>query len=142
MTPEGAPGCPLKRPGRGSDPKAMTRFPHRLRTLVLALALAALVAPSAPAAEGEICDPGAPTGPVSLLILATPSKVQNFAKTVKGTRVVRRDAKTVVFEDGRVVTSDVGGASAHIEALGWNKRSIDVVATFRKAAPRPRRARG
>ena len=105
--------------------------------LVAALLLAG--APAARAGESDSCEVVPQTGPVSLLILASGNKVQELAATVRGSAVVRRDATTVVFRDGRVITSDVAAASTHINALGWGQRSISVVATVAKPKRRPRR---
>ena len=73
------------------------------------------------------------------MILPTPDRVRTYAATVKDTSIASQDAATVVFADGRVVTSDVSKASDHINALGWGSRRIDVVASFRlRQGSRPR----
>lgn len=113
--------------------------------LVLRLGLAAATAWLwvAGEARGESCDPAAYRGPVSLLIVQSGQKVQAFAASVKDAPILARDATTVVFGDGRVVTSDVEKASAHLNQLGWGGRRIDVVASFRaRARRRPARAVG
>jgi hypothetical protein len=69
-------------------------------------------------------------GPVSLLILPSSSRVRSYAATLKGVPIARQDASTIIFADGRVVTSDVSAASDHINALGWGNRSIKMVASF------------
>ena len=74
--------------------------------------------------------------PVSLFILKSNQKVRDYAGSVKNARVLRRDRTTVVFEDGRVITSDVEAASRHLNALGWSTRKLQIVASF------PRRPSG
>jgi hypothetical protein len=49
---------------------------------------------------------------------------------LKGVPIARQDASTIIFADGRVVTSDVSAASDHINALGWGSRGIKMVASF------------
>jgi hypothetical protein len=101
--------------------------------LLLVLALG----PFANARAGEVCNVPS-TGPVSLIILASSAKVHAYARALKGT-VVRQDAKTVIFGDGRVITSDVAAAGRHLNDLGWGARSINVMASFPAARARPRR---
>jgi hypothetical protein len=81
------------------------------------------------------------SGPVALIILATGHKVLEYARTLKGT-VALRDAKTVIFHDGRVITADVEAAGHHLNDLGWGARPIEIVASFQARRARPRRARG
>ena len=88
---------------------------------------------------GQVCEVPSGSGPVSLIILASGPKVHAYAKTLKGT-VARRDAETVIFHDGRVVTANIEAASRHLNDLGWGSRSINVVASF--PAPRARRSGG
>jgi hypothetical protein len=102
-------------------------------SLLLSSPLWLAAAPAALAA-GEACDT---SGPVSLLIVATPAKVREFAASVRDAAVLGGDATTVVFSDGRVVTSDVTAASRHLNRLGWGGRPIDVVASFRRRTRRP-----
>jgi len=105
--------------------------------LVLVSSLVMVLGSLATARAGEVCE--VPHGgPVSLIILASGSKVQQYARATKGT-VVRRDAKTVVFLDGRVITSDVEAAGRHLNALGWGGRQIKVMASFPAQRARPRR---
>jgi hypothetical protein len=75
---------------------------------------------------------------VSLVILQSGSKVQELAASVRDASVVRRDADTVIFDDGRVITSDVSAAGDHLNALGWGDRRIDVAVSVprRRALPR------
>ena len=114
------------------------RSPQRLSG-VLALALALALGSSTTAHAGKVCEVPSGSGPVSLIILASGPKVQAYARTLKGT-VARRDAETVIFHDGRVITADIEAAGRHLNALGWGARGIDVVASF--PAPRARRSGG
>lgn len=77
-----------------------------------------------------ICTPGDAQGGVSILVVATRQKVNQFAASVRDARVVRRDPETVLFEDGRVVTSNVGSLGPHLNALGWGQRKIAIVGSF------------
>jgi hypothetical protein len=92
----------------------------------------------------ERCEAGPPArGPVSLIILASGRSVHELAASVgRGAKVVAKDADTIIFDDGRVITANVEGASAHLNRLGWGARSIQVVASFPSAPARPRRDRG
>ncbi|MCG8591801.1 MAG: hypothetical protein MJE66_21095 [Proteobacteria bacterium] len=112
------------------------------RALRLAAALLLGLAAPAGAEEGEVCDPGADTGPVSLIILANGAKVQQLAATVKDTKMVVRDAKTVIFADGRVITADVASAGEHLNKLGWGGRRIDIAVTLPAKRPRLRSSYG
>lgn len=97
----------------------------------------------ATAHAGEICvAPGAaPSGPVSLIILSSGHKVLEYARAQKG-NVALADAKTVIFQDGRVITADVEAAGRHLNELGWGGRPINVVASFAAPRARPRGRRG
>jgi hypothetical protein len=108
------------------------------RPLASAIAALAWIASGAgpAAADGSCRLP--PNLPVSLVILQNGQKVRELAASVRDARVVRRDANTVVFDDGRVITSDVSAAGDHLNALGWGDRRIDVAVSFprRRALPR------
>jgi hypothetical protein len=92
---------------------------------------------TAPAARAQTCDLSKAKGPVSILILAGPQKVQEFAATIRDVPVAVRDAKTVIFRDGRVITSDAASATQHLNALGWGSRPIEIVASFRLRPVQP-----
>jgi hypothetical protein len=85
-------------------------------------------------ASAESCIPG---GPVSLVILQSPKKVRELALALGGT-VIRQEAETVIFRDGRVITADVEAAGRLINELGWGSRRIDIVASFPARRARPR----
>jgi hypothetical protein len=87
-----------------------------------------------------LCQPGQSGqsgSAVSLVILSSPKKVHELAASIHDATVLKRDAKTVIFSDGRVVTSDVTSASQHINELGWGTRSINVMASFKARSRRP-----
>jgi hypothetical protein len=86
----------------------------------------------APAASGQSCKvrPAASSGPVALLILDSARKVDEFAATPRDATIVVRKPGLAIFEDGRVVTSDVDVATDQLNALGWASRPIQIVASF------------
>ena len=95
-----------------------------------------LMGPPAAAQAGEACDAGGGPGSVSLILVASPTQVHEFARATRG-QILRKGSDTVVFTDGRVITSNASSASAHLNALGWADRRIEVAASF---APRRRRS--
>ena len=125
---------------------------NRILCAAFVLTAALPVLSDATTARAQICQPrqSAPSGPsgpsglpaqsgssVSLIILSSPKKVQQLAATIRDAKVLKRDAKTVVFSDGRVITADVTSASRHLNELGWGKRSINVMASFKQRSRRP-----
>jgi hypothetical protein len=114
------------------------------RILASALLLMPLVlGDPAPAHANEVCESKPSSrGAVSLIILSSGRKVHELAGSVKDAQVVAKDGETVVFADGRVITSDPEAAGVHLNRLGWSRRRIDVTATFPAKRARPRRARG
>lgn len=96
-----------------------------------------LAAQSAPAAEtGGSCSASAQ----SVLLVLVPSG-QHVASAAQGlsktdTLVATRD--TVIFADGRVVTSNLDSVSEHLNALGWAKRPIEIASAGARATPRQR----
>ena len=111
-------------------------------SLLLLIPLLAIGFSPVPAGAGEVCESPPSRGPVSHIILTSGRKVQELAASVKDARIVAKDANTVVFDDGRVITADVGGAGEHLNQLGWGARRIDVAVSFPARRARPRRARG
>jgi len=111
-----------------------------LRTVLLLTAALPLLssATTARAQGAALCKPGESGSAVSLIILSSPKKVHELAASIRDAQVLKRDAKTVIFSDGRVVTSDVTSASRHLNELGWGKRSINVMASFKARSRRPR----
>ena len=85
------------------------------------------------AQEVGVCDADGPTpsGAVRLLLLRSDRAVHEYAKTVKDAQVLVRDRKTVVFDDGRIISADPDEVERHLAELGWSKRSLQLVANFR-----------
>ena len=114
----------------------------RIHSYAACLAMGAALlsaAPAAAAASGATCEVGGASGPVSIYILQSPERVQTFAASVKGVPVVMRKPATVIFGDGRVVTSDVESAGDLLNELGWGRRRIEIAASFgSRRAPRRR----
>ncbi len=112
-----------------------------MKGAALLLALSCVVASATNAREaraaGAVCE-SKPTGSVMLLILPTRQKVHDYAASLSHIPVVARDKTTVVFQDGRVVTSDVGRAGEHLNALGWATLRLEVVASFGRTPQRRR----
>ena len=107
--------------------------------LLLTAALPVVFGATPARAQGPaLCQPGQSGSSVSLVILSSPKKVHQLAATIRDAQVLKRDAKTVIFSDGRVVTSDVGSASRYLNELGWGKRSINVMASFKSRSRRSR----
>ena len=117
---------------------------HRtVRVAALSLAAALLLPSASLAQESGVCEVGGapvPSGPVQLLLLSSDRAVHKFAKSVKNSEVLVRDSGTVIFADGRVVSSNPTAVESHLRDLGWTKRPLKLVASFRiRQATRPRR---
>ena len=106
--------------GTASEAGGMRRAVQCL--LALGLSLAGF-APGA-AAEGGMC--GAPTGPVLVVLVESAPKVAAAASGLSKTRVLVNTADTVIYADGRAVTSNLGSVSQHLNALGWANRPIEI----------------
>jgi len=114
------------------------RSPQRiLGALALVSPLVLALGSFTSAHAGQVCEVPSGSGPVALIILASGTKVHAYARTLKGT-VARRDAETVIFHDGRVITADIETAGRHLNDLGWGARGIKVVASFPAPRARPR----
>jgi hypothetical protein len=100
------------------------------RRIAATLALCAVALVQAPGARAQSCKARPASGPVSLLILDSARKVDEFAATPRGATPIVRERGIVIFEDGRVVTSDVDAATEHLNGLGWGARPIQIVASF------------
>ena len=109
-------------------------------TVAFAIAIGFLTGTTLPAEgqDGPSCGARPPDTPVWLIILDSPSRVHAYAATVKKERVLRTDATTVVFESGRVVTSNVATVGDHLTSLGWTHRRLEIVASFPARQARPR----
>jgi hypothetical protein len=106
-------------------------------TRALGMWLGCAIAFAAPSpADAQSCTAKS-SGPVSILILDSAQRVEEYASSVRDGRVAARDRGTVIFEDGRVVTADVDAATRQLNALGWGARRIEVVASFRLRPVQP-----
>lgn len=103
----------------------------RARHAFVLLFVCALALGAPASVHARSCRVATSKGPVSILILDSPRKVDEFAASVKDAPVAARDRGTVIFQDGRVVTSDVEAATRQINGLGWGARKIEIVASFR-----------
>jgi len=83
--------------------------------------------PSDAAGSGQagICDPSA--APVMIVVVPSPKKVESASELWKATPIVARDPETVVFADGRIVTSRLEATGDHLQTLGWTHRDIEIV---------------
>jgi len=96
-----------------------------------------------PAAQPEpagICEPGA--SPVMIVVVDSPEQVKAASALWKGTPILVEESHTVVFADGRVVTSRVEAAGDHVQALGWARRQIEIVGGLPAASGAWQRRRG
>jgi hypothetical protein len=136
----------VKGGARRPDPFAMSGSSRRTTRSAIActLAVSALLAGGRAAlAQGEVCETPPSRGPISIIVLQSGDRVHELAGSVaRGASIVAKDASTVIFDDGRVITADVEAAGRHLNALGWGARRIHFVASFPKRAARPRRSFG
>jgi hypothetical protein len=101
------------------------------RGLVVGLVVCAFaLAQEVRAQSCKVRTAGGGGGPVSLLILDSARKVDEFAATPRDAKLVVRESGIAIFEDGRVVTSDVDAATRYLNELGWAARPIQIVASF------------
>ncbi|MCP5059803.1 MAG: hypothetical protein GY937_24130 [bacterium] len=107
-----------------------------MRFLLLRSGVLAVILASAPAAPGHASKGVASCSllprNVSLLILTSRTLVKGFARSVEGPRIIREDETTVVFDDGRVITSDPDSATHFLNELGWGNLKLEIVASFPK----------
>jgi hypothetical protein len=87
-----------------------------------------------------ICEPGA--SPVMIVVVESPRKVQSASARWKETPVVVQKADTVVFSDGRIVTSQVEETGPLLQSLGWTHRPIEIVGGLPAASGAWQRRRG
>jgi hypothetical protein len=92
------------------------------------------------AAQVGICDPD--SSPVMIVVVESPRKVKSAAGLWKATPVVLQDPETVVFADGRIVTSRLDATGEHLQSLGWTHRDIEIVGGLPAAAGAWQRRRG
>ncbi len=102
--------------------------------VVLALGLA-LASASPALATGGMC--GAPSEPVLLVLVATQQQVAGAAAGLSRARALVSENDTVIFADGRAVTSDLEAASRHLNAIGWAERRIEIAGAGTSTRPPP-----
>lgn len=112
---------------------------RRVRLLLL-VALGLVSLGSARAEEtGGICS--APEAPVFIVLVGSAPQVAAAANGLSPTRVLVNTADTVIYSDGRAVTSNLASVSQHLNALGWASRPIEIAGagTLQPAASTTRR---
>jgi hypothetical protein len=87
-----------------------------------------------------ICDTG--SSPVMIVVVESPQRVQSASALWKATPIVVQEAETVVFADGRIVTSQIEAAGEHLQSLGWAHRQIEIVGGLSAASGAWQRRRG
>jgi hypothetical protein len=100
------------------------RAGRQLRSIAWGLLFAALGAGSADA-QGGMCGPA--NEPVLVVLVESPPQVRAAADDISRARPLVNEADTVIFADGRAVTSNLAAVSAHLNALGWASRKIEIV---------------
>jgi hypothetical protein len=90
----------------------------------LAFALALAATASASAAAPGMCD--TETGPVLVVIVDAPKQVAPTAAGLSATQKLVDTPDTVIFADGRAVTSNLAAVSTHLNELGWARRPIEI----------------
>jgi len=94
------------------------------RSWLAGLFLALAVAGPATAETGGMCGPR--EEPVLVVLVQSPQQVRSAADGISKAKPLVSEANTVIFADGRVVTSDLAAASDHLNRLGWAKRQIEI----------------
>ncbi len=85
-------------------------------------------APS-PGDEEGICEDN---GPVVVLVVEEHQRLKEMRAREPSTEVVSGDANTIVYGDGRILTTSLEGVGAHLEKLGWSDRQIEIEHSFRE----------
>jgi len=87
-----------------------------------------------------ICDPA--SSPVIIVVVETPKQVKSASAQWKTTPIVVEKPETVVFADGRIVTSRVEAMGDQLQSLGWTHRQIEIVGGLPAASGAWQRRRG
>ena len=103
-----------------------------MRVRIAALALALLTAAEA-WASGGMCGP--PPTPVLVVIVESKARVPSAAAGLSSKRRLVDTADTVIYGDGRAVTSDLAALSGHLNALGWAERPIEIAGAGTRLPP-------
>ena len=97
---------------------------HRASRCLFALGLSlAGLAPEA-SAQGGMC--GSSPEPVLVVLVESAPKVRAAAAGLSKAPVLVSAADTLIYADGRAVTSDLGSISQHLNRLGWADRPIEI----------------
>jgi hypothetical protein len=88
------------------------------------LLLAVAVAGPLAAETGGMC--GSRSEPVLIVLVESAPKVRAAATGISKAPVLVNVADTVIYADGRAVTSDLGSISQHLNELGWASRPIEI----------------
>ena len=87
-----------------------------------------------------ICDPD--SSPVMIVVVESPKQVKSASAQWKTTPIVVEKPETVVFADGRIVTSRVEAMGDQLQSLGWTHRQIEIVGGLPAASGAWQRRRG
>lgn len=87
-----------------------------------------------------ICDPS--SSPVMIVVVESPKQVKSASAQWKTTPIVVQKPETVVFADGRIVTSRVEAMGDQLQSLGWTHRQIEIVGGLPAASGAWQRRRG
>jgi hypothetical protein len=96
--------------------------------------------PAQPSEQVGICDPG--SSPVMIVVVESPKQVRSASAQWKTTPIVVEKPETVVFADGRIVTSRVEAMGDQLQSLGWTHRRIEIVGGLPAASGAWQRRRG
>jgi hypothetical protein len=100
------------------------RAGRQLRPIAFGLLFTAFCAHTSDAQSGGMCGP--PSEPVLVVLVESPQQVRATADGISRTRPLVNEADTVIFADGRAVTSSLASVSTHLNALGWASRKIEI----------------
>jgi hypothetical protein len=90
--------------------------------------------------QAGICDPA--DSPIMIVVVESPRKVASASAQWKTTPILVQDPETVVFTDGRIVTSNIEATGDRLQSLGWAHRDIEIVSGLPAAAGAWKRRRG
>ncbi|MBW2271866.1 MAG: hypothetical protein JRG96_01240 [Deltaproteobacteria bacterium] len=102
--------------------RASLSAPASARTTTAAPAPASAAAPI----SGSTCNPS--RLPIQMIVVRNAQEVKSSAGNWPDDPTLVREAETVIFSDGLIVTSNVEGTSDHLNDLGWASRRIQFLA--------------
>jgi hypothetical protein len=77
-----------------------------------------------------------------IIVVESPRQVKSASAQWKTTPIVVEKPETVVFADGRIVTSRVEAMGDQLQSLGWTHRQIEIVGGLPAASGAWQRRRG